>query len=279
MRKSYVEKRRLRFSKSIDGASPDVLCKSHCHDSYELLFVTEGEGRFVVEGKEYVLSANSLMITKPLEYHCVIINPDVRYERYIIRFTDDDLDTEVASALASLLGGEDEPRSFFFPGDMGDTVVSICERSQAASSLSESHSSIYSRMLLSELILLSSAVSEEKALSYDGDISVRVIKYINEHLHRNRQMSLDFLSKRFFVSKYYLCRVFKKHNGISIHGYIVKKRVMQAKLLIESGEPANMAAARVGFRDYSAFYRAFLKIVGMPPTDIAQSRGGKSDEL
>ena len=30
--------------------------------------------------------------------------------------------------------------------------------------------------------------------------------------------NLDKLAKRFFVSKYHLCRAFKKHNGISVHG-------------------------------------------------------------
>ena len=120
-------------------------------------------------------------------------------------------------------------------------------------------------MLLGELIFLFSLANTERTVSYDGDISVRVIKYLNENINRN--ISLEFLANRFFVSKYYLCRVFKKHNGISIHGYITQKRVMQAKLLIEAGETASAAAYKVGFRDYSAFYRAFVKIVGLPPTN------------
>jgi AraC-like DNA-binding protein len=74
------------------------------------------------------------------------------------------------------------------------------------------------------------------------------------------------LAKRFFVSKYYLCRAFKKHNGISVHGYVNQKRVMYAKQLIESGETASSAAYRVGFGDYSAFYRAYVKIVGRSPS-------------
>ncbi len=260
------------FSKNENVASPEALCKSHCHYSYELLFVMEGEGLFVVEGKEYLLSARSVMITKPLEYHYVKINPDVKYERYLVRFNDADLREDTATVLEELLGSEGEPRSFSFPGMIGDAIVSIYERSQIAASLPKQHAAAYSRILLSELILLFSIANKESNVSYDGDISVRVIKYINEHLHRSRQMSLDFLAQRFFVSKYYLCRVFKKHNGISIHGYIVQKRIMQAKILIESGEQATTAARKVGFRDYSAFYRAFLKTVGVPPTDSIMNK-------
>ena len=82
----------------------------------------------------------------------------------------------------------------------------------------------------------------------------------------SRDVSLDTLARRFFVSKYYLCRAFKKHNGVSVHGYINHKRVMYAKQLIEQGETASGAAYKVGFGDYSAFYRAYVKIIGKAPT-------------
>ena len=39
-----------------------------------------------------------------------------------------------------------------------------------------------------------------------------------------------------------------------------------AKQLIEQGETASGAAYKVGFGDYSAFYRAYVKVVGKAPT-------------
>jgi AraC-like DNA-binding protein len=90
------------------------------------------------------------------------------------------------------------------------------------------------------------------------------IRYLNENL--TRDMNLDTIARRFFVSKYYLCRAFKKHNGVSVHGYINHKRIMYAKQLIEQGDTASGAAYKVGFGDYSAFYRAYVKIIGKSPT-------------
>jgi AraC-like DNA-binding protein len=91
-----------------------------------------------------------------------------------------------------------------------------------------------------------------------------VMKYINSNI--TRELNLDKLSRYFFVSKFYLCRAFKQKNGITVHNYIIEKRVMYAKELIEAGETASSAAYRVGFGDYSSFYRAYVKIVGEPPT-------------
>ena len=40
---------------------------------------------------------------------------------------------------------------------------------------------------------------------------------------------------------------------------------MYAKQLIDAGETAQSAAFKVGFGDYSAFYRAYIRIVGKSP--------------
>ena len=80
-----------------------------------------------------------------------------------------------------------------------------------------------------------------------------------------KDVSLDRLARRFFVSKYHLCRAFKEYSGISVHAYVNHKRIIFAKSLIESGMTASGAAEKVGFGDYSAFYRAYVKILGKSP--------------
>jgi len=253
----------IKIGHNVMNATPQTLGQSHCHDSYELLFVMEGAGKYVVEGREYALTARSVMIAKPLEYHYVLIDGGAVYERYIIRFTDAALTEEAAELLSNILGGEDGSRCFGFSGDVSDTIVSIFEHSRIAEKLPEEQAEAYRRLLLSELMHLFSLAKSEEAATYDCDLGARVIKYLNEHI--NHEISLEFLSKKFFVSKYYLCRVFKNHNGISIHGYILQKRVMLAKQMIENGSGAAVAARDVGFQDYSSFYRAFVKIIGRPP--------------
>jgi AraC-like DNA-binding protein len=130
--------------------------------------------------------------------------------------------------------------------------------------LPENEKSVYVKTLLSELIVFLSVSSGEQIQINEGELGARVIRYLNENL--TRDMNLDTIARRFFVSKYYLCRAFKKHNGVSVHGYINHKRIMYAKQLIEQGDTASGAAYKVGFGDYSAFYRAYVKIIGKSPT-------------
>ena len=122
------------------------------------------------------------------------------------------------------------------------------------------------------IIILLSATASERLPQDEAELGARVIRYLNNNI--DKDLSLDRLARKFFVSKYYLCRAFKKHNGTSVHGYINHKRVMFAKQLIEEGETASGAAYKVGFGDYSAFYRAYVKILGVSPTAV-QTRKDK----
>ena len=118
--------------------------------------------------------------------------------------------------------------------------------------------------VLSEIIILLSAAEGERITHLGEELGARVTAYLNDNIDKN--ISLDRLARRFFVSKYYLCRAFKSYSGISIHAYVNQKRILHAKQLIASGMTASHAAERVGFGDYSAFYRAYTKIVGKSPT-------------
>ena len=124
------------------------------------------------------------------------------------------------------------------------------------------------RLLVSQLIVLLSVPDGEALAEETGELGARVIRYLNMNV--DRDVSLDSLARYFFVSKYYLCRAFKRHNGISVHGYLTKKRIMHAKDLIESGVSASDAAYQIGFGDYSAFYRAYVKTVGHSPSVDAE---------
>jgi len=261
-----ILERKIRFSHTVNSDSPEKLGVSHCHDSYEMLFVIEGEGKYVVEGREYAMTQRSVMIAKPLEYHYVKINPDENYERYVVRFNAGDLIEGTREELSNILGGDEGCRCFYLSGDISDAILSIFERSSVGECIPDEYIPAFSRMLLAEVILLFSASSADEAKAYGGELGARVIKYLNTNINRN--ISLDKLAKRFLVSKYYLCRAFKAHNGISVHGYVTQKRVVQAKRLIEAGESASVAAYKVGFRNYSVFYRAFVKIYGTSPQSL-----------
>ena len=247
-----------------DECVPDNISFSHCHDKYEILYVVDGTGKYIVEGVEYPIKPRSIILIPPLSYHCAQIDKNCEYDRFIIHFEKKAVLDCVSEAFSSINEISQFTGAYYPPEAVSDSIVAVFERFEQIDRLPEKERDICMALYLAELLLLLSAGRSEFYMRDDGELGARVIRYLNRNL--DRDISLDSLAKRFFVSKYYLCRAFKKHNGISIHGYINKKRVTYAKQLIESGETASGAAYRVGFGDYSAFYRAYVKLIGRAPT-------------
>ena len=90
-----------------------------------------------------------------------------------------------------------------------------------------------------------------------------VITYINNRFTEN--ISLDELEKKFYISKYHLCRIFRKATGLTVHQYITRKRLTMVRELVHEGKNFSEAAIIAGFGDYSSFYRAHKSVFKKPP--------------
>lgn len=96
-----------------------------------------------------------------------------------------------------------------------------------------------------------------------------IIHYINNNLAE--PLSLDMLSKKFYISKYHLFREFKKYTGYTPHEYALHKRLIHSREQLKEGSRISDICQSCGFGDYSNFYRSFIKVYGMTPKEFQQS--------
>ena len=235
-----------------------------CTDKFELLYITSGRGRLFVEGSEYGVMKNTLVLIRPYEHRKLISDAGEIIDYYSLTFTKSVLSLDAKRVFDRMLDEYAGSGNYYPPSSVSPMVMSTFERCERGSDIPERDRDLFYKLVLYEMLVVLSAMSYEKIQKSDEDIGSMVMKYINANI--TRELNLDKLSRYFFVSKFYLCRAFKQKNGITVHNYIIEKRVMYAKELIEAGETASSAAYRVGFGDYSSFYRAYVKIVGEPPT-------------
>lgn len=266
------EYRGIRFYHSADEQpKPDEFSR-HCHAHYEIIYVVRGAGKYVVEGEQYELRPETLMLFRPGEFHYVNVRRDEAYERYVFHFSVEGLavEEEILRKLEERPLGEG---NFYAIRDFSLTVAPLFERFLQLSVLPRPVAEQIAVLILSELLLLLSLTRPAAHKSKrEEPLGARVIRYVNSHIAE--PLSLDAIAREFYVSKFYLCRAFKRHNGISVLGYINSKRVMMARQMIESGEVAAVVSERVGFSDYSTFYRAYRKAYGHAPTE-ARGREGR----
>jgi two-component system response regulator YesN len=82
------------------------------------------------------------------------------------------------------------------------------------------------------------------------------------------------LSKRFFFSREYLCKVFKKKYGIGIYEYTTRVRMEKARdMLIDSGLQIQEIFEQLGFSDNNYFSKAFRNYYRVSPSEFREKNG------
>ncbi len=93
------------------------------------------------------------------------------------------------------------------------------------------------------------------------------IKYIEENLEE--ALTLDALSKRFYVSKCFFHRIFSAVMGCSLKRYINQRRLNKAlEYVMETSDTIADIAYRLQFSSQVSFTRAFKNFYGMPPSQV-----------
>ena len=95
-----------------------------------------------------------------------------------------------------------------------------------------------------------------------------ILDYIRDNL--SEPLTLDQIAGRFFISKHYLCRIFKSATGFSVMEYIIYSRVLKARQLLQEGVSVQQAGELAGFSDNSHFIRTFGHLTGITPGRYAK---------
>jgi len=95
----------------------------------------------------------------------------------------------------------------------------------------------------------------------------KCIDYINEHY--TEEITLSGLAKLFAMSKSTFSSKFPQFTGLSLKEYIRQKRIFEAESMIQSNPhmPLNEIGVLVGYEDSSTFYRNFIRVSGMSPSE------------
>ncbi len=103
-----------------------------------------------------------------------------------------------------------------------------------------------------------------------GGVHAREIKEAVRFIEGNymNQISVEDITKRIHVSKYYFIRLFRQSMGMSPYSYLINYRINRSKILLRTESVGiGEIAGRVGFADVSNFITQFKKQTGQKPMD------------
>lgn len=231
----------------------------HAHETPEVYCFLSGQGSFLVEGTNYPLQPGDILLMRPAETHRLMISPAAPYERIAIHFP------------LSLFDSLDPERALLRP--FLDHPLGIKNRYAAQDypalhpligQLTANRLQIISRLM--RLLTEFSSLAENAAHfpEHPGDFSQTLVRYVNEHLYE--ELSLQGIGDVFLRSPSQVSRVFRQATGTSLWEYVMIKRLLAARAMLQRGDSAAAAGLACGFKDYSSFYRAYFRRFGHAPS-------------
>ena len=247
----------------------------HHHDFYEVYFFLSGNVQYNIESRSYLLSPGDILLISPLELHQPMFAGEQRsYERIVLwinkRFLESlcTPDQDLSACFDTTAAGH---TNLLCPDGITRQLLTFqLEQMLQAAESEEAFSQVYALSYLVQVLVLLNrqamqlkGVEEVKPVA--DSVVFNVISYINEHY--SEDLSLDFLANKFFISKYHLSREFVRLVGTSVHRYIILRRLVMAKQMMNEGMSSSEVYQHCGFGDYSNFYRAFKNEYQMSPRE------------
>lgn len=250
----------------------------HYHDFHKILILLSGDVTYCIEGRTYDLRPNDIVLVNSGEVHKPIIRSDAPYERIIIYVSPDylseyrDAKNDLSLCLRQAMAEQSHVLRLHssMNGKLGSTI-----RELDRSLYDEDYANeLYHRILFLEFMIQLNRAALHNHVEFIGDSAsndkiLAVLDYLNEHL--TEDISIDELSSRFFLSRYYLMHTFKEQTGYTIGSYLSTKRLFLARDLIAKGTPITDVCYACGFHNYSTFSRAYKKSFGESPREYRQN--------
>lgn len=249
----------------------------HTHDYYEFYLFLEGDLDMAIGRNVYPLRTGDIVIVPPgTAHHAVMHDSNVPYRRIVLW---------ISTAYTNQLMQQSPDYVFLMQraASRHEYIYHLQSsalhqiQSKMLRLIEEIHANRYGRsaalsLSVADVILsLNRIIYEDehpRTIDANADLMQNLTMYIDQHL--SEPLSLEDLAREFYLSKYYVAHTFKAHLGVSVHQYLLQKRLAACRDAIISGEDISKTFLDYGFSDYSNFYRAFRKAYGISPKECKE---------
>ena len=246
----------------------------HIHDCYELYYSISGGRQFLIDNKFYGIAPGDLFIINQYESHKLTQIDSMIHERIVISIHPDffrEISTNTTNLGACFterpnwfshkvsLNKDQQKRFLYF-------INKIISADGYAHDIIERAAFMELMIMINHLSLNNEVPEATAEFKYNHQVD-DILSYINNNIAN--PLSTTQLAEAFYLSESYICRIFKAATGTTINKYITARRISIAKSLLNNGASVAEAFEKSGFTDYSNFFKAFTKAVGVSPKKYA----------
>lgn len=251
----------------------DAMPIYHSHDAhYEIYYLMNGKRKYFIKDRTYYIQSGDLVFINKGVLHRTFNVEENEHERLLINFTNYLFKDELASykfLLQSIFNQTLIIQLNFHEKQEFESILyaMIKEIGKA----DEAHD-LYLKALLTQLLILSvrylnrnSAAMQESSGNVYNKVT-DIIQYIQEN-YQSPDLSLQSIAEVFYISPYYLSRIFKNATGFTYTEFLNHLRIQKAQnILRESDMKVIDIAGKVGFNSLTHFGRVFKENTNYTPS-------------
>ena len=251
----------------------------HIHYKFEIYYEIEGGRRYFIEDSAYVVNAGSVVLIGENQIHKTASLGDTPSSRIVLNFSREYLE-RVAQAFPNVdfFAFLSEERNHLLTGltvKQQNQIYGLLQQLLAMEDETSAAADALRRLLLGTLLLelKEHCRRQQEQTAENGRVSNHTVDQIQAYIaeHYAEKLTLTGSANQFYISPYYLSRMFKKSINLSLIEYINGVRIKAAQNLIErsSGSIAEIAA-KTGFMTTAHFRRVFKDATGLSPQQYRQ---------
>lgn len=256
-----------------DTTYSNAMISLHSHDYYEALFCRSDGVEYLVGSERYRLQKGDIVFVPPGISHRPIL-PEKKtapYERDVLWISREFMETMFRMFPDHTVPGVNQSHPIRTAGTRWEFLGELFRNGVLEEE--EKRPGWETAVLGNTLMIFANmkrAYMERSAGTMHAEkpeLLDRITAYIEQNYAEH--ITIDDLAKQFYVSNSTISHLFKQKMGVSLYRYITQRRLIAAKKLIAEMVPMEEVARRIGFVDYSTFYRAFKQEYGISPRQFS----------